>query len=148
MRVSAHARSIDVPPGWDTRIFCRPGAAPVLHLATFPLSEQDGDFGAGPTERMRLRDIFVALVEYRVDEKLRPGHGLFAPNELPLPLAADDFSPNQLQVTRAGQLGVQRFFSQETHPCCLYVVLRPGRRGPAELVNEGNRVLRTLTFIH
>jgi len=120
----------------------------VLHLATFPLKEQDGDFGAAPTGRMRSGDIFVALVEYRADKELRPGHGLFAPQNLPLPLRADEFGPQQLQVTRPGQLGVQRFFSQDGHACCLYVVLRPGSRTPTDLVTEVNRVLRTLHFTH
>lgn len=148
MRVSAHSRSIDVPPGWDVRIYRRRGAAPVLHVATFPLRERDGDFGAGPTGRMRSGDIFVALVEYLAGHKLRPGHGLFAPKGIPLPLRADEFRPNQLQVTRVGQLGVQRFFSQDERPCCLYVVLRPGGRAPSHLVKEVNRVLRTLRFTH
>jgi hypothetical protein len=146
MRVAAHDRSVDVPAGWDARIYRRHGAAPVLHLATFPLKEQDGDFGAGPTGRMRGDDIFIALVEYLTGDKLRPGHGLFAPADFPLPLRAGEFNPRQLQVTRRGQLGVQRFFSEDRRPCCLYVVLQPGRRGPEELVKESNRVLATLRF--
>ncbi len=146
MNVSGHSRSLDVPAGWDARIYRRHGGAPVLHLATFPLRDRDGDFGAGATGRMRPDDIFVALIEYLPHEKLRPGHGLFARAGFPLPLRTHEFGPWKLQVTRRGQLGVQHFFTKDDRPCCLYAVVKPGRRWTAELVKEANKVLSTLRF--
>jgi hypothetical protein len=146
MRLVGHGRSVDAPRGWDVRIFRRQGAAPVLHLATFPLNEQDGDFGAGPTGRMRPDDIFVALVEYLVDAQVRPGQGLFSASGCPRSLRASEFGPQQLQVTRRGQLGVQRFFTTQRRACCLYAVLRPVHKRPEELVRELNAVLRTIQF--
>jgi hypothetical protein len=146
VRVAAHGRSIDVPTGWDARIFRRSGSAPVLHVATFALREQDGDFGAAATGRMRADDVFAALVEYREDAKLRRGHGLFAEAGHPASLRARDFWPTQLQVARPGQLGAQRFFTDAGRPCCLYAVIQPLRRRPAQLVNQLTRVLATLGF--
>jgi hypothetical protein len=144
MRVAAHGRSIDVPASWEARIFRRPGSAPVLHVATFALRDQDGDFGAAATGRMGPDDIFAALVEYRSDSKLRPGQGLFAVTGLPSWPRAREFQPTQLQVARPGQLGSQRFFTDAGRPCCLYEVIQPVRRRPGALVNELGRVLATL----
>jgi hypothetical protein len=146
MRVAAHGRSIDVPTGWDARIFRRPGSAPVLHIATFALRDHDGDFGAAATGRMRADDVFAALVEYRTDHKLRPGTGLFAATGPPIGPRAHDFKHNQLQVARPGQLGSQRFFTDAGRPCCLYAVIQPARKRPGVLVDELGRVLATLRF--
>lgn len=103
MRVAGHGRSIDVPAGWEARIFARGGAAPVLHVATFALAEMDGDFGAAATARMRPDDAFAALIEYRADATLRPGRGLFSLAGRPRSLRAIEFRRNQLQVARSGQ---------------------------------------------
>jgi hypothetical protein len=146
MRVAAHGRSIDVPGGWEARIFRRPGSAPVLHIATFALSDRDGDFGAAATGRMRADDVFAALVEYRSDQKLRPGTGLFAATGRPSGPHVHEFKPTQLQVTRPGQLGSQRFFTEAGRPCCLYAVIQPSRKRPGLLVDELGRVLATLRF--
>lgn len=144
MKVAGHDLSIEVPAGWEARIFRRRDAAAVLHLATFTLSASDGDFGAGATGRMRPDDAFAALVEYRSDATVRPGHGLFAPAGRPRSLRAVGFGPRQLQVGRAGQLGCQRFFTEAGRPLCLYVVIQTGRKRPERLARELSRVLGTL----
>jgi hypothetical protein len=146
MRVAAHGRGIDVPTGWEARIFRRPGSAPVLHIATFALRDNDGDFGAAATGRMRADDVFAALVEYRSDQKLLPGTGLFAATGRPSSPRVHEFKPTQLQVTRPGQLGSQRFFTYAGRPCCLYAVIQPARERPARLVDKLGRVLATLRF--
>jgi len=141
--ISGHGLAIEVPSGWEARIFRRADAAPVLHAASFPLHDHDGDFGAAATGRMRGDDRFLALVEYRPDGRLRAGHGLFAPASRPVP-RAPDFSPRQLQVTRAGQLGWQRFFTVAGRPCCVYAVVQPARLSAGRLVTDLARVLDTL----
>jgi hypothetical protein len=146
MRVTGHGLSIDAPPGWEARIFRRDGAAPVLHVATFALRERDGDFGAAATGRMRPDDAFAALVEYRSDAVVRPGVGLFAAMGRPAALRAHDFGSAQLQVTRDGQLGCQRFFTDSGHPFCLYAVIRPAGKRPERLAKELSAVLATLEF--
>lgn len=144
MKVTGHGLSIDAPPGWEARIFRRDGAAPVLHVATFTLLEKDGDFGAAATGRMRSDDAFAALVEYRSDAVVRPGVGLFAAVGRPTPLRAHDFGPAQLQVTRNGQLGCQRFFTDVGRPFCLYAVIRPAGKRPELLARELSSVFATL----
>lgn len=140
MRVGAHGLSIDAPRGWEARVFCRPGAAPVLHVASFALHRDDGDYGAAATGRMRGDDVFAALLAF---EGVQAGVGLFAADALPV-LRAGDFGPAQLQVMRPGHLGCQRFFTLQDRPFCLYAVLRPARRRPARLVSELRDVLATL----
>ncbi|HWX46041.1 MAG TPA: hypothetical protein VNY52_12060 [Solirubrobacteraceae bacterium] len=146
MRIVGHGRSIGAPEGWEARIFRRGESAPVLHVATFPLEDGDGDFGAAATGRMRPDDAFASLVEYRGDAVVRPGHGLFAPAGRPVELRASDFQPNQLQVTRPGQLGCQRFFTAGGRPLCLYAVIHPEGRSRAQLARDLSEVLRTLRF--
>lgn len=145
MRVAGHGLSIDAPQGWEARIFRRDGAAPVLHVATFALLEKDGDFGAAATGRMRPDDAYAALVEYRRDAVVRPGVGLFSGRRAAT-LRAHDFGPAQLQVTRAGQLGCQRFFTDVGRPFCLYAVIRPASKAPALLARELSGVLATIEF--
>jgi hypothetical protein len=144
MKVGAHGLSIDAPPGWEARVFRRPGAAPVLHVASFALHRDDGDYGAAATGRMRGDDAFAVLLEFRVDDAVQPGVGLFEDSAGVPVLRTADFAPAQLQVTRPGHLGCQRFFSSHGRPFCLYAVLRPARRRPARLVRELRDVLATL----
>ena len=144
MRVAGHGISIDVPAGWEARIFRRGGGGAVLHVASFELLDGDGDFGAAATGRMGADDLFAALIEYRVDDRLRAGVGLFAAAGLPAPPEAHEFNPMQLQVTRRGQLGRQRFFTRENRPYCLYLVIKPVRRRLERLTGELSKVLATL----
>lgn len=146
MIVAGHGISVDVPPHWEVRIFRRDGAAPVLHAASFALHDGDGDFGAAATGRMHPGDSFVALVEYLSGDQLRPGVGLFGAHDVPPAPALHHFGPRQLQVTRPGQLGWQRFFTASGRPCCLYAVIAPAAAGPAPMVRELGRVLATIRF--
>jgi hypothetical protein len=93
---------------------------------------------------MRGDDVFAALLEFRVDDAVQPGVGLFEDSAGVPVLRTADFAPSQLQVTRPGHLGCQRFFSSHGRPFCLYAVLRPARRRPARLVRELRDVLATL----
>lgn len=144
VRIAAHGISIELPPGWEGRIFRRGDAGPILHAGTFALHEHDGDFGAAATGRMRPSDRFLALIEYRPGGTLRAGHGLFAHPGPPRPPQAHEFSPRQLQVTRRGQLGWQRFFSASGRALCLYEVVAPGAKSEPELIRDLKRVLGTL----
>jgi hypothetical protein len=109
---------------------------PVLHVANFALPPGRGDFGTGAVERMGPAHVFAALLEYDACEAGRP---LFAERGLPRPVARD-FAPNALQRRLPGQLGVQRFFTDQGRAFCLYVVL--GSRGhAASLVPQLHDVL-------
>jgi hypothetical protein len=151
-RLSAHGLAVDLPDGWEGRIYRRRGGDPILHAANFPLPHDDGDFGSEATARMPLGGSFLVLSEYRPGQGLEPGRGLFSSETMPLPLELGHFHPRTLQVGRSGQAGIQHFFSAGGRPFCLYAVVRPrpgGRRAAAagaEQVGAINDVLSTVAF--
>jgi hypothetical protein len=153
MRIAAHQIELELPHGWDGRLYRRAGGDPILHAASFALPATDGDFGSGATAIMPAGGAFLALKEYRPGPRLVPGVGLFAARSIPLPLEPARFHPRALQVTRAGQAGFQHFFTASGRPFCLYAVIEirsarlastssaPGR------VNELTRILSTLEIV-
>lgn len=139
---AAHGLAATSPQGWEVRIFKRPDGGATLHAGSFPLPVDDGEYGAAATSQMGGDDAFVALTEFRVDERLQPGRGLFAaarPSQLPF----DAFSPAALQRARPGQLGVQLFFTVSGRPFCLYAVL--GSTHARRRLPELDALLRSLS---
>ncbi len=153
-RISGHGVSVDLPAGWEADFFRRDQApasiggdpdevvTTVVHLANWPLPPERGDFGGGAVEIMRRDDVLVVLFEYGPAEA---GTALFSDPEVPWPLSPEDFDPNRMQRPLAGQAGLQRFFSVNGRPFCLYVVLGGAARS-AESVPVINGVLATVTF--
>lgn len=140
MRIAAHGIALDLPRGWDGRLYQLPGGDPVLHAASFPLPAVDGDFGSGATATMPSHGTFLALKEYRPGPRLVPGVGLFASHSVPLPLHARRFHPRTLQVTRPGQVGLQHFFTAAGRPFCLYAVIATGRTAAAAAAQTPDKV--------
>lgn len=150
MPLSGSGVDVTVPAGWDGRIAGRrpegdlpPGEvaaaadAPttaVVHVASFPLPPDLGDFGSGAVDRMTNRDVFVAIFEYGRESATQP---LFATQGVPRFRGAD-FSPSTLRTMIPGQSGVQRFFSVNGRAFCIYAVLGSHTRrvGLAGLVND------------
>ena len=124
MKLHAYGIEIDLPRAWDGRIFRRHGADPTLHAANFPLPAGDGDFGSGATSRMPHGGALLVIKEYRVDDRLVPGTGLFASKAIPLPLHPGHFHPRALQVGRPAQAGFQHFFTAAGRPFCMYAVIK------------------------
>jgi hypothetical protein len=143
VRITGHGLSIDAPDGWEARILRRAGGGPVVHTATFALHEHDGDFGAAATGRMRGDDVFCAVLEFLGDDRARAGVGLFEATGRPAPMAGE-FRANQLQVTRPGQYGWQRFYTDEGRLCCVYAVVMPRLKTIGRLVTDLSGVLETL----
>jgi len=147
-RLAAHGLAVALRTGWEGRILRRATTAEdeetygVLHLATFPLPEARGDFGAGVTELMRSPDVFVVLFEYGPESLDSP---MFAPRGVPR-LRADMFSSKRLQRPLPGQLGCQLFFTEGTRPFCLYVVAGSRAYLP-RIVAEVNFVLAQLDIV-
>jgi hypothetical protein len=150
--LAAHGISIELPAGWEGRIYRRRGGDPTLHAANYPLPGSDGDFGSVATERMPERGSFLVLTEYRPGQGLEPGKGLFAAEAIPLPLDVRHFHPRTLHVGRPGQIGFQHFFTAGNRPFCLYAVVRPRtHRGATAAaakpqVSAINRVLATVAI--
>ena len=146
MVIDAHGIGIDLPPGWEGRIYRRPGGDPTLHAGTFALPAHDGDFGTRATELMPPGASFLVLTEYRPGQGLHPGQGLFASRALPLPLEPRHFRADTLLVGLPGRAGLQHFFTHGDRPFCLYAVVRARRRLGAAGAEVGaiDGVLRTL----
>jgi hypothetical protein len=151
--LAAHGLSVTLPDRWEGRLYLRDAvpdgsahpaaygwpeerANPVLHLANFALPPGRGDFGTGAVELMGEQHAFVSLFEYNAEEAGRP---LFAARGRPR-LTVRDFAGNQLQRTLPGQLGCQRFFTENSRPFCLYVVLG-SKRHAVSLVQEVHEAL-------
>jgi hypothetical protein len=148
MRLAAHGLALALRPGWEGRILRRATTDAgdetyaVVHLATFPLPEERGDFGAGVTELMRSPDVLVVLFEYGPESL---GSPMFATRGIPR-LRADMFSSTRLQRPLPGQLGCQLFFTEGSRPFCLYVVAGSRAYLPRS-VAEVNVVLEGMEFV-
>jgi hypothetical protein len=140
MRLAAHRIEVELPDGWDGRIYRPGGGAPVLQAASFGLPASDGDFGSGATGLMPAGGAFLALKEYVPDRHLQPGHGLFAAQSLELPIDPRRFHPRALQVGRIGQAGMQHFFTTAGRPFCLYAVISTPHARSAHLASAADRV--------
>jgi len=141
--VAAHGLRVDLPQRWEARVYLRDATAgesesinPVVHLGNFALPPRRGDYGSGAVEVMRAAHAFIALVEFGAAELDTP---LFAAQGVPRPNVVD-FAPNALQRRLPGQLGMQRFFTENGRTFCLYVVLGSARFA-AQLVGEVHDVL-------
>ncbi|MFA9429554.1 hypothetical protein [Egicoccus sp. AB-alg2] len=141
MQLRGHGLRAQLPRGWEGRIrreaaadelpegqFAAAAAAsdespPVMHLATFALPGERGDFGSGAVDLMADDDAFVALLEYGPEEAGTP---LFAAQGLPRRLDPRAFSNRSLQRAMRKQAGWQHFFTEAGRAFCLYVVLGDG----------------------
>jgi hypothetical protein len=146
MRVSGYGISIDLPKGWEGRIYRRrpANAYPILHAGSFALPQGDGDFGGDAIASMSEGDVFLALLEY---DGALAGTGLFNEPTLPLPLRRSDLSPAAFPRRISGRVGVQRFFTEHRRPFCLYAVIGSADVVPPRAaVKEANRILRTVSI--
>ena len=140
MRLAAHRLAVELPPGWEGRIFRHSEGLPTMHAANFPLPMDDADFGSGAVGALRPGGVFLVLTEY---DSALSGRGLFASHGVPFPLGARDFSPRTLQRALPGQAGVQRFFTTAGRAFCLYVVVGLGG-DPRGQLRQANQVLSSV----
>jgi hypothetical protein len=125
--LEAYGLSVTGPAGWDARIYLPPADAesgevsfPIIHAATIPLDDSQGDFGTGIVDLLGPSDAFIVVSE-EGDDVEAP---LFSHNQrVPTNLDASKFSPAILRRQIAGQAGCQFFFSASGRPFGLYVVV-------------------------
>jgi hypothetical protein len=122
--VDAFGIRVEVPDGWDARIWRQPDREPTLHAASYRLPLRDGDFGSAATHALPPGGVFLVITEYGVGGGLAPAQGLFAPTGVPHAIAPHDFNPRVLHQHRPDQVGLQRFFTEESRPFCFYAVIR------------------------
>lgn len=142
MRLRGHGIEIDLPEGWEGRIYRRQEGFPILQAANFPLPARDGDFGGLAVTGMATNDIFAVLAEYSPE---LASTGLFERQKLPLPLDAADASPRVLQRRLPKRSAIQKFFTERGRPFTLYVVVGAAS-DVTGLVDWANHVLATLSI--
>ena len=143
-QIDAHGLSMNVPAGWEGRIFRRnasgetraaevPGPAappgevtmPLAHLATVPIPVDAADYGSDVVETLGPTDVFMVLKEFAPEEAAK---ALFARVGLPRTIDPEAFDPGTLQRTIPGQAGQQIFFQESGRAFCLYIVIGDFRR--------------------
>ena len=137
--------SVELPVGWEGAIYRRASEVgevphPVVHIATFPLPADRGDFGNGAVNVMGFDDVLIVLLEY---DSASVGTALFRRAGMPRKLAGTDFSPTTLQKMIVGHAGAQRFFTEAGRAFCLYVVIGAYQRA-ARLAADASAVLATV----
>jgi hypothetical protein len=143
VEILGYGISVDLPTGWEGRIYKRPEGDPTLHAGNFPLPVEDGDFGSRALAAMGSGGAFFAVTEY--DQALA-SQGLFAPGSpAPLPVAPE-LDPNALLRIRPGQSGLQRFITIGGRPFCVYVVVGSVPSAGA-LLAQANQVLQTVSIV-
>lgn len=136
VRTASGAEGTDGRLGWRGEI-----TRPVVHLATFALPPDRGDFGSGAVGLMRDEDVFLSLFEFGPESV---DTALFATKGVPRPRPRE-FEPNALQRRLPGQLGYQRFFTEAGRPFTLFAVLGSAR-DPAGACTKIQSVLRATSI--
>ncbi len=139
MRLAAHGIALDLPRGWDGRIWTREGGGPVVHAANIALPPADGDFATLATQTLPVDGVVVVLVDYGAADAGAP---LYA-NAAPARIDAAELHPQTLLRRRPGQRGLQRFFTSGGRAMCLYVVVGSAAHA-ADLSAAVSDVLATL----
>lgn len=136
------AAADDAEPQADTGVPDVVRSLPVVHLASFALPEERGDFGSGAVDAMGAEDVFVALVEYGPESVGTP---LFSAAGLPTRLRGSDFARWSLQRAVRGQAGLQHFATVAGRAFCLYVVIGDADRAD-ELAAEASRAVAAIAI--
>jgi hypothetical protein len=140
VKLRGHGIEVDLPSGWEGRIYRRPEALPILHAGNFALPHRDGDFGTRAIPEMRGQGVLVVVAEY---DPALAGRGLFSPSGLTLPIRPGDTSPRAMPRPVQDRAGVQRFFTQQTRAFGLFLVVDTAH-GLERPLRAANGVLASL----
>lgn len=149
MKLSSLGLSVNLPDGWDGRIYAREDGLAALQAASFPLQPNSGEFGSSSVSVMPGDGAFLALVEY---DRESASQALFAGSGRPKTVNPDDFDANAVAQGQDGRSGQQIFFNEAGRAFCLYLVAgSPQTRGvgvPAvgKAAGQMNAVLATLAI--
>ena len=145
-RLSRLGIEVDLPDGWDGRIYDRRDEARAavhrgMHAATFPLPADLADFGTGAIQQMARDDVMVVLQEFADSAD----SALFSSQGLPAALRADAFSPNAMPQVVPGRAGAQYFFSVGDRAFSLLVVIG-SHAARNQLAPVADAVVRTIAI--
>ena len=145
MRIADRGLALEVPSGWEARIFvpALPPPAinlPVVHASSVALPTARSSFATEATTSLGATGVLISLVEF---EAALAGVGLYAATGVPSGLGAAELDAAALQVPHPQQGGVQRFFSEAGRAFCLYVVAGLGP-GLAQRLGRVNAVIGSL----
>ncbi len=125
MIISSYGISIDLPQGWEGRIFVNPPqddgslCFPRLHAGNFPIPLDGTGFAFEAIREMGKEDVLLALVEYSPRRADKPA---FASKTLS-PIQASQLQSNAFHGPRPDYVSaVQVTFTLSGRPFCLYVV--------------------------
>jgi hypothetical protein len=130
VRLADRGLAVDVPSGWEGRIFV-PAVAPpavnlpVLHVSSVALPPARSSYASEAGPSLGGSGALAAIIEF---EPALAGVGLFAASGIPSRISPSELDPAALQLPARNQGGVQRFFSSAGRAFCLYVIagLDPG----------------------
>ncbi len=144
--ISSYGIGLDLPPGWEGRIFRYEPEAdalvfPIVHAGSFSFPPDENSLGDGAIRRMHGRGAFFALVEY---EPGMAGDAGFSRVGLPLPIAEPHLRPEALNAPSRGLLGFQSLFQLTGRPFAIQLAIGAGGDVEGDL-SAVNAVLGSLT---
>lgn len=163
--VNGYGLSVALPAGWEGRIFTHAGDEdsdnrPTLHMGSFALPIDEGDFGSQVIAGMAATGTFMSLVEYTPDcylpevdlttdlaaVNLDPSTSAFSDIGLPI-LKPADFAPEAVlaETFPLAATAAQYPFSASGRPFVLYVVVG-NEANLASSVAQANSVLDKLVI--
>jgi hypothetical protein len=147
VRVNGYGLSVELPAGWEGRIFRGPDpepgsmSYPVLHATNFALWPDNSTFGQNLIREMTPARVLIVAAEYGPEAA---GTSLFTSGRWPLSVAAGDLNPAAFPGNRPeGLAALQNFVTVKRRAFCIYLVAGfDGEKAP--LLPEANSVLATL----
>lgn len=149
MILSQYGISVDLPSGWEGRIFMPPPpddggrVSPRLHAGNFSIWANRSDFAQGLVQDMDQDGALIAVVEYGPDlvNTLR-----FSPGVL-LPVFLSDLSYGTFPGTHPPHVAAhQQFVTVSNRALCLYVAMSMEGETIARL-SELNSVVVTISVV-
>jgi hypothetical protein len=118
--LESHGLIIEIPEGWDGRIYRRPESLAICQVANFAIALDADDFGGTTAGVLPSGGVFATLFE---NDPAFANSGMYEPRGLPLPLDSERLTSSALVQGLPGQAGLQHFFSENDRAFMLHVIV-------------------------